>query len=331
LKKKISGLSYAYTDDGVELPVLDITHPIFVSSADEKVFNLLCKKTLHQAEIMKKLPFFVKNLIAKLAKTRNTYLSGMRTYILKLGPELIKGRKVEMWYRIGAEKFSAFAVRIRLINICKDQTEILMPQLTKFPEKDLCFINIAGGAATDSINALILIQKDNPGLLKGRKIEINVLEIDTYGPNFAIQAIKALVTPDGCLNGLDISINHIKYDWNKTENLEDILRERKDWIQICASEGGIFEYGTDDAIVKNLNSLYDNAVHELKISGSFLFDKSTVNPAILVGAEIMGVTMRFLGIEAFKSILKETNWILDKVSEVGSIYYTFTLKKDFFS
>ena len=32
IKKKIPGLSYAFTGNGVELPVLDITHPLFLSS-----------------------------------------------------------------------------------------------------------------------------------------------------------------------------------------------------------------------------------------------------------------------------------------------------------
>jgi len=35
IRKKISGLSYVFTKNGVELPVLDITHPLFISNIDE--------------------------------------------------------------------------------------------------------------------------------------------------------------------------------------------------------------------------------------------------------------------------------------------------------
>lgn len=69
------------------------------------------------------------------------------------------------------------------------------PQLKQFPERNICFFNIAGGAATDSINTLILIQESDPELLKERKIEINILDIDTYGPDFAKRCIDGLKQP----------------------------------------------------------------------------------------------------------------------------------------
>jgi len=35
IKNKLPGLSYLFTINGIELPVLDITHPDFISSIDE--------------------------------------------------------------------------------------------------------------------------------------------------------------------------------------------------------------------------------------------------------------------------------------------------------
>ena len=35
IKNKIKGLSYTFTINNVELPVIDITHPLFISSIDE--------------------------------------------------------------------------------------------------------------------------------------------------------------------------------------------------------------------------------------------------------------------------------------------------------
>lgn len=79
--------------------------------------------------------------------------------------------------------------------------------------------NIAGGAAADSINTLILIQESDPELLKGRKIGINILDIDTYGPNFAKRCIDALKQPGERFYGLDITLNTIHYNWSQSESL----------------------------------------------------------------------------------------------------------------
>ena len=35
IRKKVPELSYVFTQNGVELPVLDITNPYFISSIDE--------------------------------------------------------------------------------------------------------------------------------------------------------------------------------------------------------------------------------------------------------------------------------------------------------
>jgi hypothetical protein len=43
------------------------------------------------------------------------------------------------------------------------------------------------------------------------------------------------------------------------------MKERAEWIQICASEGGLFEYGTDNEIIQNLNQLYKSSAENMKI------------------------------------------------------------------
>ena len=98
-------------------------------------------------------------------------------------------------------------MRMRLRDISKCEAEELIPLLTKSPDRDLCFINIAGGSASDNINALFLIQKDFPLLIKNRKIEINVLDIDPYGPEFAKRCIEALKLPENKFSELDVSLN----------------------------------------------------------------------------------------------------------------------------
>ena len=57
VKNKISGISYAFTNDGIELPVLDITHPLFISTIDEDAFKKLSLRAAHAAEQVKTFPF----------------------------------------------------------------------------------------------------------------------------------------------------------------------------------------------------------------------------------------------------------------------------------
>jgi hypothetical protein len=163
--------------------------------------------------------------------------------------------------------------------------------------------------------------------LKERNIEINILDIDTYGPNFAKQCIEALKEPNAYFHGLDISFRHIQNNWSNTQKLSDLLSERKDWIQIYVSEGGLFEYGSDKEIIENLNIVYDNSVDDMQIVGSLLFDKDSMNPAMIELRKITGVTSSLIGIEGFKGILKNTNWILDRITDDGTMYFIFTLKK----
>jgi len=70
IKNKIPELSYAFTQNGVELPVLDITHPYFVSCTDEKILQKLLpyveKNAEKNAEKFNKIPTFMKRFFAKL-------------------------------------------------------------------------------------------------------------------------------------------------------------------------------------------------------------------------------------------------------------------------
>ena len=335
-KHKIRGLSYAYTDDGIELPVLDITHPLFAASIDEERLADLRKESAQGAKNLKELPDSHKKILGErshiyrgffLKDSDVNYLSGMSTLWTKLGPQLIGGGEERDIDRKVSQGIGPVAARMRLRDMCMLQARALIPQLTKSPQK-LCFINIAGGAATDSINTLILILKENQSLLKHRKIEINVLDIDTQSPHFAGRCIEAWKAPGCHFYGLDISFNHISYNWADTRTLITLLSERKECIQMCASEGGLFEYGSDEEIITNLNSLYDNAPDDIQIAGDTFHDIDTVDPTIPAVAEVCDMSMRFLGTEGLKNILEKTNWKLDSIQEENPIYVIFTLKKD---
>jgi hypothetical protein len=120
----------------------------------------------------------------------------------------------------------------------------------------LVLINIGGGPAIDSLDALILLCQRNPALLT-RPIAIHVLDIDAAGPHFGAAALAAMSAPDQPLAGLDIAFTHELYDWNKRALLGDLVQRAAAQRAILAasSEGALFEYGSDDAVVANLATL----------------------------------------------------------------------------
>jgi hypothetical protein len=340
VKNKLPGLTYVFTTNGVELPVLDITHPGFASSIDEnrlkKLIPYVEKNAEKNAGKFNKLPKYIMNYfvkhsfaMAELLQNESSFATGISTLMMKLGPNLIgRGRK-RFWDRQVTKGFGSLVIRMRIRDISKCHADALIPLLQNSPGKDLCFINIAGGAASDSINTLFLIQQKNPGLLKNRKTEINVLDIDTYGPSFADRCITALKAPGGRFNDLNISFRHIQYDWNNTRKLEDLLSERKGWLQICSSEGGLFEYCSDEVIKQNLSTLYNNSEEDIIIAGSLLHDIKTVDAGIIAALKIStSIKPRFLGTDGLRSIIEENKWKIMNVSEGNPRYMIFTLQKE---
>ncbi|WP_019913157.1 hypothetical protein [Paenibacillus sp. HW567] len=318
---------YAAFDDEIQLPVLDITHPLFNASIDEQAYHLSCLKSARSIEALKKMPGFIRNLFVKMSNVDNSYLSGMRTLLYKLGSGLSREIKLGFRDKWAVKQTSFMGLRIRLRDLCRLQSKNLLPQLKQFPERNLCFFNIAGGAATDSINTLILIQECDPELLKRRKIEINILDIDLYGPNYAKRCIDVLQQPGERFHGLDITLNTVHYDWSQPEALLKLSLERSGWIQLCSSEGGLFEYGSDSAIIENLNHFFINSPADARVTGSLIFDRVHVNPGYLGFTEFIGVQIRYLGLEGLQRILTQTSWVLEESHKIDTIYILFTLKK----
>ncbi len=336
-KNKVSGLSYVYTECGLELPVLDITHPLFTASINEESLEALCKESAQRAKSMKEMPAAQKMVMAEKSyifgryfhKDPNaTYLSGMSTYMLKLGPNLIGGGEERNIDRMITMGVISVAARMRLRDICRLQANALVPQLMTSPGKDLCLINIAGGAAADSINTLILVLAEDQALLKNRKIEINVFDIDTDSPTFAGRCLEALMAPGSHFHGLDITFNHIKYNWTDTRDLIDILAKKRDCILIGTSEGGLFEYAGDEEIINNLDAIYDNSPDDMQFFGSVIHDIDTVDPTVVAMAEESGGSLQLWGIAGLRSILEKTKWKLDNTTDKNPVYGVFTLKKD---
>lgn len=311
----------------VELPVLDITHPLFLANIDEKAYHMGLIHSAKSLFWMKRMPGFIKKLFIRTSNVESTYLSGMRTLVYKLGPGFMKGRRLNFRDKWAVKQDTFIGLRIRLREICRIQADVLIPLLQKFPGKGLCFFNIGGGPASDSINTLILIQEEFPDLLYGRKIEIDILDIDTFGPGYAKQCIEVLTGSGERFNGLDITLKTIQYDWRDSEGLMKVIPEKSEWIQLISSEGGLFEYGSDEDIIQNLNTLYESSAANTRIFGSMIFDKENVNSGYLGFVEFTGIKIRLLGFTGLDNILAQTHWVLESSREIDSVFIVFSLKK----
>jgi len=183
-------------------------------------------------------------------------MSGMHTYLLKLGPDMLGGYATPIDRRI-AGSLPSLSVRLRMQDMAQLMVDAMRVSLSSQPRRPLHFINIAGGPAIDSLNALILLQKNDPATLRDRPVRIDVLDLDDAGPKFGESALAALSREGTPLHGIQIAFRHVRYDWSNPADLKPLLDEAraKNAIVIGSSEGGLFEYGSDDQILGNLEAL----------------------------------------------------------------------------
>jgi hypothetical protein len=222
------------------------------------------------------LAFLVKRqsiLLRGLLDPGASFLSGMNTYLMKLGPgNLGKGYSKRLDLKVAAS-VQTMGVRIRLEQMARLIADGLAPALAEADRGPVQLVNIAGGPMSDTLNALILIRKEHPDRLANRSIRIRVLDLDPHGPAFGARALAALTEEEAPLHGLTLASERIPYDWNQPERLREALGDLTG-IEGAAgsSEGGLFEYGTDQAIAANLEILREITPKGFTMTGSTLMD-----------------------------------------------------------
>jgi hypothetical protein len=192
----------------------------------------------------------------------------------------------------------------------------------------LCLINIGGGTATDSLNALIIVSESEPDLLTGIKIEVNILDIDDYGPYFAIRSAEELTSRRGVLNGITLSCRHIPYDWKVVSELSGLLMSRSEWVTLFSSEGGLFEYGNEQDIIGNLNVISGNTGNQTVFSGSLVKDPLQVDPVFSETLHMTTIKPRQYGIEGLKDIAKRAGWKISVINDRNPRYIIFSIIPD---
>jgi hypothetical protein len=280
------GVFYAEASNGVELPVVDVTHPAFALNVTDAELARLSDQFVREAKQRKWMPIWLLRAVywTVLRRSRiasgimgasagRTFLSGMNTYLLKLGPDNLGDLGTPVDRKI-ASSVGGLSTRLRLQDVAHLLAQGLAPRMAQFSRQPLQFVNVGGGPAIDSVNAILLLHRDHPRELAGRRIRIDVLDLDTEGFEFGRRAVAALSAGGAPLQGISIDVAHTRYDWNRSDELPDILGRilLPDSLAAVSSEGALFEYGSDEAIVSNLEILRSHTPAGTFIAGSVTRD-----------------------------------------------------------
>lgn len=267
------GVVFARTREGFDLPVIDITSPHFAVPDDPAAARRANDAAIAEEQRRRRIPAFImrlmlralarkSRLIRALSQSETGYLDSLSTYVLKLGADNLVPPYDSPTDRKVATSPHIMLVRLRMQQVAHLLAEGLAEDLSRdpavaAPAAPLHLMNIGGGPALDSINALIVLRRAHPALLLSRPIAIDVLDANADPVFFGANALAALKARGGPLDGLDIVLRHHAYDWDHTAALESLMSSLKATGAIIAasSEGALFEYGSDEAIIANLRAM----------------------------------------------------------------------------
>ena len=331
-KNKKAGVCYAVSDDGLELPVIDITHPAFAFEMDDAKLNALIDIFQRSASIPAAALQAVAQksiLVRGFVESAGTYTTGMMTYLNKLEPDNLGEGYANSIDRQWAASLAPVTFRWRMRDVARLLAGGLGAALAAHPGAEVHLINIAGGPAMDSLNALILLNKENPAQLAGRQITIHVFDLDTQGPHFGERALQALLAEGAPMAGLQILFNHIPYDWAQPAVLQEQLA-RLDLHNSAAagsSEGGLFEYAADEDIVANLQALHACVPADFVMVGPVVRNDQTLDERLKGSDQLAGrPATRFIGLEAFQKLAKRGAWTIARSLD-GPMHQVVSLSK----
>ncbi len=325
---KVPGVCYAWTDETdptlpyLELPVIDLTHPAFALDTSPEKTDALINQFVASLQRLAQTPpemlqvMFKSSLLMRgmMLDSANTFTTGMMTYLNKLPADLLGAGYATPFDKQWSGSLTPFTFRWRMRDLSRLLADNLAPRLADRPGAPLRLLNIAGGPAADSLNALILIHKEHPGLLDGREISLDILDLDPHGPVFAVHALAALTAPGGPLEGLKAGVTYQPYDWSNPSVLVDtIARFEPEEVTAGSSEGGLFEYASDADIASNLRLLADCTPAGFVMAGPVIRNGDTLDPRLKSGEFTPNrPAVRYLGLDAFGQIAASAGWHIDR-------------------
>src|SRR5215467_1715207 len=114
-------------------------------------------------------------LLRKMLASDNEYLDSISTYMFKLGADhLPPGFDGPVDRKVAAAPHVTL-IRLRMQQIARLLAEALVTPLANAPDAPLDLVNIAGGPALDSSNALIMLAHEHATLVQ-RPIAIHVFD-----------------------------------------------------------------------------------------------------------------------------------------------------------
>jgi hypothetical protein len=334
-KNKKPGICYACSDDGIELPVIDITHPAFALAVNQAELAAVIEDSVRAMTTRRKIPSWVRYVLFRIIRrhsiltrsimdSKGTFLSGMGTYLMKLGPLNLGAGYAGRIDRKVAASLPALSARLRLQDMANLIAEGLSPALAASRGRPLHLLNIGGGPAVDSLNALILLRKQRPEWLRDRRICIHILDQDRAGPGFGARALAALRAEGAPLHGLDILPNLVQYDWTDVTRLREVIDgiDAADAVVVGSSEGGLFEYGSDHDIVTNLEALRLGTPSDFAMVGSVMREDSVTKMMM----ETSRLSIHLRGMDRLRGLVSRAGWVVDRTIE-GAACQNFRLKK----
>ncbi len=323
------GIVYVRTADGAETAVIDVTNEAFAVTATEEELAAIVEKYILEAEQWKELPEAVREALrnSKLGRAlmaaSGTFLDGLTTYYLKLGPEHLGEWATPIDRRIAAS-FPAFAARLRLQDMAQLLAEGVGRVAEVEPGRRVCLVNVAGGPGADSWNALIRLHEGKVDKLAGRKVGIILLDQDARGPEFGRKAVEGLCEDGGPLSGVRVEFRHCEYAWSDAGRLVELLEELEVRGAACgiSSEGGLFEYGSDGEIVANLKALRAGTPRDSLVVGSVTRDGAVVRASLIASR----VATRPRTMEGFRGLCEQAGWSVERVIERPFSYHVRLMK-----
>lgn len=331
-KNKKPGVCYAVTDDGVELPVIDITHPAFTFEVSEAELSALIDQMARSASIPPAMLRSVAEksiLVRGMVESAGTFTSGMMCYLNKLGPDNLGEGYATPLDRQWAASLTPLTFRWRMCDVARLLADGLATALAVRKDCPVHLLNIGGGPATDSLNALILVRKEHPDWLAGRLICVHVLDLDREGPSFGARALAALLEEGAPLHGLEATFEFIEYNWADTTVLRKLLDriDAPNAVAAGSSEGGLFEFASDGEIVENLKALHGGTPDDFVMVGPVVRDATTLDPRLRATEHVEGrPAIRFIGLDAFGKLAHNAGWMIDRSLD-GPMHQVVSLRK----
>jgi hypothetical protein len=323
-KNKKIGVCYAITDNGLELPVIDITHPAFYFQISDAELSVLIDDLQRALKVPSAaLQEAAQNslLFRGIYESYGTYTTGIMTYLNTLEPGNLGEGYATPFDHQWAASLTPLTFRWRLRDVGRLLADGLFPLLI-----------IGGGPAIDSLNALIVLKKEHPKQTRDRKIYVNVCDVDRAGPSFGQRALAALMKEGGPLRGLQAVFEYIDYDWNNPERLQPVFdRIGEHDIVIGSSVGALFEYPPDDVIRANLETLYQLTPGDFKMVGPVVRDATSLDPRLKDTEHNPGrPAIRYIGLEKFSKIVEPAGFtserhLDDPIHQVVSLGKTRTV------